>query len=294
MGSEYKIDASYISPNITITANVETATQHFGIYLLITDEVVTKCSPDVRTFCRKIDTVCLAGHDGKMELYCVDLDPAALREEPVRKKLVWNARQRYKVRQFLESERYATWNDATKASRFLHHDDAMLDMRRRYTEEFFQVFQMGYMNYVEGEWHVAQEQLARARQILGGPDGPSESLLSFMQGFMHEAPADWKGYRDLEPLLQGPLKRRTLHPSVTIQNPASDSYTDQAPGNETRSLPNRTNNALHVADLPVPGDGDSQGSWHLPGSVPSDKVETAGGARRSEQEQAWADRNTIT
>lgn len=28
-------------------------------------------------------------------------------------------------------------------------------------------------------------------------DGPSDTLLAFMQGHGFEAPADWKGYREL-------------------------------------------------------------------------------------------------
>merc|ERR1719272_2598848 len=66
MGSEYKIDASYISPNIAITNNVEQATQHFRVPLLITEKVISLCSPGVADICRLIDSVRIAGNKEPM------------------------------------------------------------------------------------------------------------------------------------------------------------------------------------------------------------------------------------
>merc|ERR1719352_985863 len=63
MGSEYKIDASYISPNIAVTASVEQATQHFRVPLLITDEVIKLCTPGVYEIVREIDNIKLFGKD---------------------------------------------------------------------------------------------------------------------------------------------------------------------------------------------------------------------------------------
>jgi class 3 adenylate cyclase len=208
MGSEYKIDASYISPNIAITANVEQATQHFRVPLLVSEDVMTLCNPGVVEVCRLIDSVRIQGHQEPMELYCVDLDCTVLSvfDEPV--EMQWNPRTRYKVRQFLESERLKNWSDDTfergLCYQTLYQDDGVLAMRERYHEQFVQTFRMGYNNYKEGEWREAYRLLLQACEFLGCPDGPSESLLDFMQHQNCNAPADWQGHRDLEPLLLGP------------------------------------------------------------------------------------------
>jgi len=210
MGSEYKIDASYISPNVAVTAQVETATQHFKVPLLVTQAVLSLCSQGVVDYCRLIDNIATAGHPEPMELYCVDLDTTALEVDRRRHSSVmaWNPRTRYKVRQFLEAEKTSNWANQEFEEglvyQTLYIDDDISRMRERYCEEFVQTFRMGFCNYQQGEWRVAHRQLIRACKILGERDGPSESILDFMQQRQFEAPADWQGHRDLEPLLVGP------------------------------------------------------------------------------------------
>ena len=35
IGSEFKIDASYLSPNVNLASRLESATKQFGVYLLV-------------------------------------------------------------------------------------------------------------------------------------------------------------------------------------------------------------------------------------------------------------------
>jgi len=77
-------------------------------------------------------------------------------------------------------------------------DPTIKDMRRRYTVEFFQLFNMGFQNYSQGEWQVARRMLSCTRAILGTEDGPSSALLRHMEvPHQFEAPRNWRGYRDL-------------------------------------------------------------------------------------------------
>lgn len=225
MGSEYKIDASYISPNIAITANIEQATQHFQVLLLITDDVIKKCSAGVTAVCRKIDTVMIAGHQDPMDLYSVDLDSKALEVDGPRKPLQWNPRSRYKVRQYLETERSSNFMDEDFAMRAIHNkdgkDDSIMRMRSLYNVDFMETFKMGFKNYIEGEWKVAQALLLSSMEVLGRADGPCDSLLDFMQRTQFEAPATWKGYRDLAPLLQGGPPRKSHRQQQQFKKAAS-------------------------------------------------------------------------
>merc|ERR1719408_1092087 len=43
VGSEFKIDASYLSPNVSIAVNVEDATGIYGVSILMTECVVDMC-----------------------------------------------------------------------------------------------------------------------------------------------------------------------------------------------------------------------------------------------------------
>lgn len=44
IGSEYKIDASYLSPNVNIASDLEGSTKSYGVPLLISGEMMTCCS----------------------------------------------------------------------------------------------------------------------------------------------------------------------------------------------------------------------------------------------------------
>lgn len=72
-------------------------------------------------------------------------------------------------------------------------------MRRRYTFDFMQAFEKGYVNYEAGEWDVAADVLRETSQMLVPPgDGPSVALLDYITSFDSKAPANWPGYREFE------------------------------------------------------------------------------------------------
>ena len=57
IGSEYKIDASYLSPNVNMASRLEAATKQFGTTILLSEDVVCMLSPFVRSRVRQIDCV---------------------------------------------------------------------------------------------------------------------------------------------------------------------------------------------------------------------------------------------
>ena len=54
IGSDYKIDASYLSPNVNIASRLEAATKQYGSMLLISEGIFKHCSPQVILFFIKI------------------------------------------------------------------------------------------------------------------------------------------------------------------------------------------------------------------------------------------------
>lgn len=61
IGSGFKIDASYLSPNVNIASRLEAATKQYGVPLLISGELYQLLSVPVRNYCRHIDTVAVKG-----------------------------------------------------------------------------------------------------------------------------------------------------------------------------------------------------------------------------------------
>jgi class 3 adenylate cyclase len=52
-GSEYKIDASYLSPNVNLASRLEAATKQYGCPLLLSRDFVDCVSPAVRAKVRR-------------------------------------------------------------------------------------------------------------------------------------------------------------------------------------------------------------------------------------------------
>jgi len=199
VGTEFKIDASYLSPNVSIATSVERATQAYNVSLMVAKSVVELCPKGVVSKCRLIDRVIITGSSAPMEIYCVDLDYRSVQvdnEPPLN--VVWNTRNRFKVRQFLESEKSAMDAEGFDVGKVFDADPTIKEMRKRYTVEFIQLFNMGFQNYSQGEWQVARRMLSCTRAILGTEDGPSSALLRHMEvPYQFEAPREWRGVREL-------------------------------------------------------------------------------------------------
>ena len=52
MGSRFKIDASYLSPNVNMAARLEAATKQFGVPLLISGHLYDYFTEETQSFCR--------------------------------------------------------------------------------------------------------------------------------------------------------------------------------------------------------------------------------------------------
>ena len=57
IGSFYKIDASYLSPNVNKSAQLEGSTKAFGVPLLISGELIAQMTPRCKNHMRRIDVI---------------------------------------------------------------------------------------------------------------------------------------------------------------------------------------------------------------------------------------------
>jgi class 3 adenylate cyclase len=53
-GSEYKIDASYLSPNVNMASRLEAGTKQYGVTLLLSRDFVDCLSPPIRSKVRMV------------------------------------------------------------------------------------------------------------------------------------------------------------------------------------------------------------------------------------------------
>ena len=61
IGSFYKIDASYLSPNVNIASRLEAATKQYGVPLLLSGEMQEILPDEIKPITREIDIITVKG-----------------------------------------------------------------------------------------------------------------------------------------------------------------------------------------------------------------------------------------
>jgi len=198
IGSECKIDASYLSPHVNLAGQLEQATEFYRLSILMSEPLVRLCSPPFRRHFRAVDHVQLSGSRISTMLFTVDLHPRILNVEPVARRQMQNEKsshERAQMKARLLSPDYEVHLQ-------LWQDKHVRQMRSPYTRSFFQDYERGLLNYFAGEWDVAAPVLDQTRTMLRhcgiSDDGPSQVLHDFMGTFNFKAPPDWRGWRNLD------------------------------------------------------------------------------------------------
>ena len=72
IGSDQKIDASYLSPHVNLSSRLENATKQYGVMILFSGALFELISEDAKRFVRRLDVVTVKGSHQPMTLYTYD------------------------------------------------------------------------------------------------------------------------------------------------------------------------------------------------------------------------------
>ncbi len=78
IGSEYKIDASYISPHVNLAMALEEATKIYGVPYVISHDYYRLMSKELQESMRQLDNVVFAGFEEPMPIYTFDMDTSGI------------------------------------------------------------------------------------------------------------------------------------------------------------------------------------------------------------------------
>lgn len=199
IGSTYKIDASYLSPNVNISARLEGATKQYGVYILISGEVYDICSEQIQGLCRLIDVVAVKGSIKPIRLYTIDVNISNLGVNSVKKDT--SAKKRYdklmKIKELMivESTKHGGIVSFMLSSKSFKK---LLNIQRN--SKFLPTFNQGIKYYLNGDWENAGSFLSQCLQF-DPEDGPSKTIYSYIQSFNFKAELKgegrWEGFRAL-------------------------------------------------------------------------------------------------
>jgi len=198
IGSEFKIDASYLSPNVNMAARLESATKMYGCHTLISETAIKLMSPACADECRIVDHVLMDGTKEPLKLYTLDLDDGALEVERLPILTANQSRSaKFKQKYEMQKKKNERWSDDFVMHDVFDKEVDILTMRKKFTDEFYARFNMAYLNYEAGEWQVAKGILEGTRYMLETEDGPSAALLTYINKYDSIAPGNWPGFRVL-------------------------------------------------------------------------------------------------
>ncbi|KAL3904269.1 MAG: hypothetical protein SGILL_010134 [Bacillariaceae sp.] len=206
VGSEYKIDATYLSPHVNMASRMMSACKHYGVTILLSEAVQELMSEQAKARLRNVDRVTVKGSTQVQNIYTYDARS---------KGADFFLYSRSDEQADLEAERYQPnmWFD----------DQDLKAMRHHLTDDFEQEFATGMKFYYDGSWPEAIERLEKANEIMveaameegylhdemdDSPDrkelyrtetadGPCKYLINFMKSQGGEAPDNWAGWHPL-------------------------------------------------------------------------------------------------
>lgn len=198
IGSSYKIDASYLSPNVNISARLEAASKQYGVSILISGALYEQLSINVRDICRLIDIVKLKGSNIPIKLYTIDVN-LDLKKKGDKRKILSD---REKRRNFIKKK-----NKIRESVKISENIAAEILNKRSYTQllttgrnfTFYTKWEEAFDNYISGSWKEA-EKLFEDCLIIVPSDGPCLNLLNYIRSFdciPPQEPKKWSGYRIL-------------------------------------------------------------------------------------------------
>ena len=149
VGSEFKIDATYLSPHVNMASRMMSASKQYGVTILLSQAVEELLSSSARKKLRHLDTVTVKGSSIPQRIYTYDARHRGIE---------FFLFERDPAEADLDAESYnsSIWNK----------DPDLKAMRQHISEEFEDVFKQGIKKYLAGNWAEAIKGLKEANQIM--------------------------------------------------------------------------------------------------------------------------------
>eukprot|EP00557_Chaetoceros_sp_GSL56_P001921 CAMPEP_0176493060 /NCGR_PEP_ID=MMETSP0200_2-20121128/9354_1 /TAXON_ID=947934 /ORGANISM="Chaetoceros sp., Strain GSL56" /LENGTH=1289 /DNA_ID=CAMNT_0017890711 /DNA_START=23 /DNA_END=3892 /DNA_ORIENTATION=- len=215
VGSIYKIDATYLSTHVNMASRMMSACKQYKVSILISQAMEEMLTRSAKKIVRHIDTVYAKGSSKKQRIYALDVRHQGA-------DLFLHKRSETEANKEADNYSHKIWQK----------DQDLRDMRSHVTPEFEEKFKEGLRNYLNGNFGEAlkflkianeimietvvndgrlayvnaigdklldsssnDEEVIHIRKEIG--DGPSQTLIAFIEKHDGVAPSGWNGVRQL-------------------------------------------------------------------------------------------------
>jgi hypothetical protein len=134
IGSMFKIDASYLSPNVGMAGKLEEATKEFGVPIIVSEYLFNILSDDIKYLCRELDRVVIEGFTRPTRLYTIDIDSNNMIEKEDRMQTLSN-KERKKLRDKKKKNLWYSLNENNKTTWDVYSKDKEFkELRQHYNK----------------------------------------------------------------------------------------------------------------------------------------------------------------
>ncbi|SPQ97406.1 Guanylate cyclase domain-containing protein [Plasmodiophora brassicae] len=195
IGSRFKIDASYLSPHVNMTARLMAATKQYKVPILFSGQFWSLLPKTPRALCRMLDRIAVKGSNVPISIHTYDVNTAMV----MRVSRVAQVSTISVSRSAIERRRseHKTKSMISKATSDFDNDKFLISLQIGIVRLFKDNFDLGLRKYLEGDWEHAIKCLQVALRFKPN-DGPCENLIAFMTKSGSSAAANWQGYRALQ------------------------------------------------------------------------------------------------
>ncbi|KAF4702634.1 hypothetical protein FOZ62_011910 [Perkinsus olseni] len=195
VGSDFKIDATYLGPDITRTLALQDLTKVYDAPILTSSKLYFMASVRTKERFMLVDYVRLG--ESKVDphgIYALVLAPTTAAPERLPSTPVT-----YKLGSLIKPEDLAEVEDNVFVDEFPEYlstvdvDVTSLIETRGISGPFADTFRRGFSCFVEGDWERAVTMLSQA----GSGTGPASALLRYMESTGNRTPKEWDGWHGI-------------------------------------------------------------------------------------------------
>ncbi|CAI2361233.1 unnamed protein product [Moneuplotes crassus] len=202
IGSQFKIDATYLSPHVNLAMHLESITKTYGCPVLLTGSMYNILSSDGKQLCRGIDQLYDRKTKTVVRLFCIDISEGnETHNGMTNTKMSGTHRKNLFFKKIIERQlNIEKISDSNyRASNMFDFDQEISFVRFscKISRKALRLYKKGLKYYIKGKWQHSKFLLS---QVLNHQidDGPSQALLKFMSLSNFVAPKEWRGCRDIK------------------------------------------------------------------------------------------------
>ena len=196
VGSVFKMEASYLSPNVNIAARLETATKQFGVSLLISGKLYNICTDELKKVCRFVDCVRVKGSTEPIDLYTIDINYDVPPQKTKKVQIIENSEIRAKSLKEKKMIVESLIDEYGSISPIILEKQSYIDLIDEKSDEFYGAWENAIYFYKNGNWEKAKKYFEDCLEE-DNNDGPANTLYNYIKKLNFKSPENWKGERDL-------------------------------------------------------------------------------------------------